>query len=188
MPRSLPPNAEGAPFLPKRNCKMSILSAVLLVSLNEQFRHETSNYLRYSARSSWARMRGLEATANFFHKEAEGEHGHAEIVRGWIEDRNQPLTIEPYQFTESSNFPSFSALFETALQVEYDTTARLQNLFKQAFDEGDFLLTTAVQALLSEQIEEESLYRTILDRIAARGDDDAAIHDIDVWIGETFAN
>lgn len=165
---------------------MGNLSAVALGLLQTQFRHELSNNLRYLARSSWARFRGLEATADFFNKEAEGEMRHALLVRKWIEDRNETLVPEPFEFEDPSTFATFNSLFSTALEVERETTRMLNAIYAAALAEGDFQLVTQVSELCAEQIEEENLYQTILDRIAARGADNASAHDIDVWIGETF--
>ena len=165
---------------------MGILSAVLLDLLQEQFRHETANSLRYIARSSYARYRGLEATADFFSREAEGEQEHARVVRSWIEDRNCAVIPEPLTYTDSSSFSSYTDLFVSALLVERGTTERLNTLYFTALGECDGMLAIAVQKLLAEQTEEENLYQTILDRIKARGSDAATDHDIDIWIGERF--
>jgi ferritin len=178
--------AGGAPFCFAEACGMGILSAVLLSMLQDQYRHETSNALRYFARSSWARYRGLENTAAFFEKQAKDEQGHADKVRGWIEDRNMALVPAPYAFDEPSDWTDFDDLFLTGLEIERNTTDKLTKIYQAAFAEGDLLLLAPVMDLLREQIEEESIYQTILDRITARGDDTAAVHDIDVFIGETF--
>jgi len=166
---------------------MGILSATLLSLLQDQYRHETSNSLRYVARSSWARFRGLEATADFFEHEAKDERKHAEIVRKIIEARNAELYPAPYSFDESNDWAAFGDLFTTAQAIERDTTDRLNAIYGQALGESDFMLVIAISELVAIQIEEENAYQTILDRIDARGDDKASTHDIDVWIGETFS-
>ncbi len=165
---------------------MGILSAVLLDMLQEQFRHETSNALRYTSRSSWTRYRGLESTADFFQQEAEGEYAHAAKVRGWIEARNCALVPEPYNYTDSSAFPDYASLFVSSQEIERNTTDRLNAIYAMALTERDYMLVTAVSELVHEQIEEENLYQTIIDRISTRGQDAASVHDIDMWIGERF--
>jgi ferritin len=165
---------------------MGNLSAAALSLLQAQYRHETSNSLRYFARASWARFRGFEATADFFQKEAEGERKHAVIVQKWIEDRNEQLTPEPLQYSDPSSFIEYASLFESAIEVERVTTEMLNKIYAQALSDGDFQLVTQVSELVIEQIEEENLYQTILDRIGSRGNDASANHDIDLWIGERF--
>ena len=145
-------------------------------------------------RASWARYRGLENTGKFFDKEANGEKGHADIVRKYIEDRNE--TVESADITLSESFSLYPELFLTALDVERLTTEMLNTIYLAAFKEGDIQTVVWVQALILEQTEEENLYQTIIDRISARGgngsqdmnitafsSDPSAVHDIDMWIG-----
>lgn len=165
---------------------MGNLSAAALALLQEQYRHETSNSLRYFARASWARFRGFEATADFFQQEAKGEREHADKVQSWIEDRNEQLVPEPYSYDDPSSFIAFPDLFLSALEIERLTTTMLNRIYSQALLDNDYQLIAQVLPLIAEQTEEENLYQTIIDRIRARGSDESAGHDIDVWIGERF--
>lgn len=163
---------------------MGIISSNILELLQEQYRHEMRNHFRYLARSSWARYRGFEGAGDFFEQEAEGEKGHADKVRKYIEDRNEAVIIVPFDYSDSSNFADFADLFTTALEVERDTTERLSVIYAEAIKAMDYMTSSWVQSLIIENIEEENLYTTIIDRITARGVDTAANHDIDVWLAE----
>lgn len=176
---------------------MGMLSIQILTLLQKQFKHETSNALRYTARSSWARYRGFEGAADFFEKEAEGELGHAKAVREYIEARNEAVRPEGLSFTDPSDFGSFDVLFTSALAVEQLTTDMLHEIYSQALTIGDYMTTDWVQGLIREQVEEENLYQTIIDRMIQRGgggdqvtalsrfnQDPSAAHDIDVWLAE----
>jgi ferritin len=161
-----------------------IIPSNILDLLQNQYKHETSNSLRYFVRSSWAKYRGFEGAGKFFAKEAEGERGHADKVKQFIEDRNEALQPSPYTYNDPDNFTSFNELFETAFVFEQETTDLLQNIYTEAFKAGDIMTVVWVQELIKEQIEEENLYRTILDRIASRGKDAASDCDNDLFIGE----
>lgn len=163
---------------------MGKITENVLILLQEQFRHETSNNLRYTIRASWARFRGLEGIADFFDKEAEGESGHAAKVRKYIEDRNEALEPAPYAFNETGYFANVPELFTTALEVERGTTEKLQGIYAEAWKMGDYLTCEWLRDLLMEQIEEENTYQTILDRITAMGEYPARDHDLDAWIAE----
>jgi ferritin len=173
---------------------MGQITSKVLTLLRNQYSHEMKNHVRYLVRASWARYRGLENTAVFFEKEAEGEKGHADAVRKYIEDRNE--TIDSADIVASETFNLYPELFLTALEVERETTDLLNAIFLTALQESDFQTLVWVQGLVSEQTEEENLYQTILDRISSRGgngsqdtniiafsSDPAAVHDIDTWIG-----
>lgn len=164
---------------------MGALSTSLHSALSEQYRHEMRNHFAYLDRASWARYRGYEAIGAFFDKQACDEKNHADSVRAYIEERNEALvignvTVLPFEATAPLE------LFSSSLKLEQETTDTLNRIFSLAFDERDFMTLSWVQALIKEQIEEENTFQTILDRFASRGQDIAANHDMDVWIGETF--
>ena len=176
---------------------MGIISSNILSLLQAQYKHEMSNHFRYLARSSWARFRGLENTGDFFEKEAEGEKGHADIVRKYIEDRNEALDPAGLNFAESSLFTTFDELFTSAQMVERDTTESLQVIYAESFKAGDYMTCEWVMGLIKEQVSEEDEYQTIIDRIVQRGGgigqeesikafrkDISAVHDIDLFLGE----
>lgn len=148
---------------------MGMLSAKILDLLQTQYKHETLNSLRYVARSSWARCRGLEAAGDFFAKESEGELGHAKIVKDYIEARNEAVEPAGLAFDEVAQWNYYDELFTSAQQVEYVTTDMLNTIYKTAMELGDFMTSTWVQGLITEQIEEENLYQTMIDRIIQRG-------------------
>jgi ferritin len=155
----------------------------ILELLQNQYRHETSNSLRYYARASWARFQGFEGAASFFDSQAGGERSHADKVRKFIEDRNEALEPASYNFNEPSNFNNFDELFISALQIEKDTTELLQNIYLESIRLGDIMTAIWVQDLITEQVEEENVSQTILDRIASRGKDVASDTDNDIFIG-----
>lgn len=174
-----------------------MLSQQILSLLQKQYQHEMSNHLRYVARASWARYRGWEGAGDFFAKEAEGELGHARIVLGYIEDRNEAVNPSGLSFQETNEFGSFDVLFTSALQVEQTTTDMLSAIYTQALTLGDIMTVQWVQDLISQQVDEENEYKTIIDRMVSRGGgmnqvtalenfrtDPDAIDDLDRWLAE----
>lgn len=160
---------------------MAILTARIKQLLEDQYRHEINNSMRYSVRQSWADSVGMNNAARFFEKEAKGERGHAKKVLDYLNSRNVFAQISPLQYGESDP-ENFINLFESALQIERDTTEKLTSLASAAFSEGDLQTFFWVSDLITEQTEEENLYQTILDRAKITQND----HLLDVWIGETF--
>jgi len=176
---------------------MGVINSTILALLQDQYKHELSNSLRYYARASWASYRGFENTAKYFRKEAEGENGHAEKVREYIEARNEALLPEGFKYEDTSNFQNFDDLFTTALAVEQLTTEKLENIYAEAMKTGDYMTSNWLKELIDYQVVEENEYQTIIDRIVQRGGggnqagafeafrkDISAAHDIDVWVGE----
>ena len=168
------------------------LSENILSMLCTQFRHEKSNELRYTQRRAYADYKGFNNIAEFFKKQAEGEAEHAEKVASYIMDRSDVLKIEPLDFLDPSpDFGSLNvpALFESSLIVEQETTASLYAIYAAAMQEGDYMTASWLFSdLIPEQVEEEKIYQSTIDRINAYPACPSRDHDIDVWIGETFNN
>jgi len=180
-----------------------ILSANILTLLCRQYSHEIANSLFYTSLHSWAEMRGLDGTAAYMAKQAAGERGHADLILGYIHDRNEQLTLSSLDMPAEvpAEVPaSFVDLFLLAQARERMTTDMIAAIKAQSEIEGDiFTCAWLMQpaSLIIEQIEEERTIQTILDRITARrglvpmdssSSVDMAempgevIHDIDVWI------
>jgi ferritin len=164
-----------------------MLSQSMLERLKTQYAHETCNSLRYFQRATFAEFRGLNNIAAFFKKEAEGERGHADIVYKYVNDRNEQLPISGLSFLDpdigSTSDPLL--MFNTAMAVEKTTTAMLEAVLEQARADKDYLTEQWLldsSGLLKEQIEEENLYQTILDRIQSMGDSPSLLHDLDLWL------
>lgn len=164
-----------------------MISQAMLERLKTQYAHETCNSLRYYQRSTLAEFRGLTGIAAFFKKQAEGERGHADIVFKYVNDRNEQLPISGLTFLDADIVSSADPIdiFQTAMEVEQRTTAMLQAMLEQARNDRDYLSEQWLldsSGLLKEQVEEENLYQTILDRITSMGDSPSLLHDLDIWI------
>lgn len=177
-----------------------LLSSNLLAMLSAQYAHEISNSMFYSLLGSWASMRGLTGTAKLCAKQAEGEIAHAKSVIAYIDARNEQMVYAA--LLPPGEPPStFLDMFKMIQERERATTEAIIAIQREAGAENDFVTSAWLfkpDGLLLEQIEEENLAQTILDRIAARmgnipmqqgtevmmaSEEGAAIHDIDVWIG-----
>lgn len=164
-----------------------MLSQAMLERLKDQYAHETGNALRYYQRATSAEFHGLTGIASFFKKQAEGERSHADSVFEYVNNRNEQLPIAGLVFLDADLSASADpiVMFQTALEVEQQTTGMLQLILEQARNDRDYLTEQWLldpSGLLKEQIEEENLYQTILDRIKCMGDSPSLMHDLDVWL------
>ena len=165
---------------------MGQLSVGICETLNALFRHELTNQLVYSQFRAWAAYRGLTGSEKWLKGQAEGEAGHAEKVFAYALERNEVLEPAPFAFPNAAPDLGFAGMFAAVLELERGTTAAWSAAYTQAMAEGDFLTAQWIMdpaGMMKEQVEEESIAQTIVDRIAIRGQDAAAIHDIDVWLG-----
>lgn len=175
-----------------------VLSANMLSLLSAQYGHETANSLFYTALQSWAEMRGLDGTAAFMAGQAAGERKHADMVLAYIHDRNEQLNLGPINVPPASP-AHFLDVFTLAQAREVATTESVLSIKAQAEAEGDAATCAWLYApggLVLEQVEEERVIQSVLDRIKARtgginfaGETVPAadtpgevIHDIDAWL------
>jgi ferritin len=166
---------------------MSALSQGMIDKLAFQYKHETSNSLRYFQRATFADSIGLSGIAKFFRREAKGERGHADIVFKFANSRNICLPISGLAFDDPDFNPGTSpiVLFETAMVVEQETTALLEAMLTLANQERDYMTAQWLldpAGLIKEQVEEENLYQSILDHIAQMKGSASLVHDVDRWI------
>jgi ferritin len=169
---------------------MYALSLGMIDLLSKQYQHETCNSLRYYQRAIFAEQLGLNNIASFFKRQASGERDHADRVLQFAIDRNVIIPISGLTFTDADIMPGAEPvdLFRSALIVEENTTAMLENMLGAARDERDYMTEQWLldpAGLIKEQVEEHSLYTSILDRIAQMSGP-TVLHDLDVWIGKTY--
>ena len=160
---------------------MSQLSDTLLTLLNEQYAHEKRNQLIYEEMASAMDFLGLSGAASFLKKQAAGEGDHAKIVYDYINQRNQLASIPGIEVPDVLG--SFFGVFDAALAVENATTEKLTRLATQAMNEGDLMTFFWIKPLIDEQVEDEGIIQTILDRFATCGREQAQIQLYDTWIG-----
>jgi len=176
------------------------ISSFVLTALNDQAEHELSNEKKYRALASWAEFIGLTGCASFFRKQADGEHEHFLKVVSFIEDRNEKFVAS------NTIIPAFSpSTFREAFRFVYDleiaTTEKIYTLKQVAETSGDYSTCQWLMdptGLIKEQVEEENIAQTILDRIGTMSGglaitgsdvmpatpDGLAIDSLDKWIGE----
>lgn len=165
---------------------MAQLSEGMLSALNSLFRHELANQLHYTQFRAWASFRGLNGAEKWFTSQAAGEAGHAEKVLAYLIGRNEAPEPAPFAFDAPLGDIAFSDIFAAVLELERGTTAAWSACYAAAMAEGDYMTAQWIMAtggIMAEQTEEENVAQTIVDRIAQRGSDTAAVHDIDVWLG-----
>ena len=168
---------------------MSALSQGMIALLSQQYKHETANSLRYYQRSMYAEMIGLSGIASFYKKQAEGEREHADRVLSYVNDRNVMIAMAGLTFDDPDiNIGTdIVKTFESALIVEQTTTAMIEEMLKTARGERDYMTEQWLldpSGLLKEQVEEEYLYQTIIDRINQMRNSASLAHDLDVYLSE----
>lgn len=155
-----------------------MLAQKMIDQLNDQINMEFFSSNLYLQMSAWCEDKGFEGAAKFMRTHAVEEMGHMHRLFTYVsETGGMPLlgTIEAPQ----ADFPSLLALFEYTYAHEQLITKKINELAHAAFSNQDYSTFNFLQWYVSEQHEEEKLFKSIVDKIRLVGEDGKALFFVD---------
>ena len=153
--------------------KLKVQSAI-----NEQIKKEEYSSRLYLAMAIWCEATGYPGASKFLYEHADEERMHMMKLVHYVNDRGgkaQLMDIEQ----PTSEFDSLFDVFEKVMEHEEYITESINNLYEVAVTEKDYTTMNFLQWYITEQLEEESLFSTILDKIKLVGTDKAGMFHID---------
>jgi ferritin len=154
------------------------ISSELAKAINDQISYESSATHAYVAIGSWCERTGYSGSATFFFEQAAEENTHMLKFVHYLNTAGAEAII-PATEKPQSNFDSLEATFQAGLKSEQTVTRLINNLVEIAEREKDRATYSFLQWFVSEQIEEETLFETILQKFEIIGRDKLAIFQID---------
>jgi ferritin len=156
-----------------------MLKEKVLNSINSQIEKELFSSQLYLAMASWAEANGLPGTSNFLYHHAEEERIHMLKFVHYINDRGSHAATPACEKPEN-NYESVKAMFVQIMEHEEMITESINNLVAVCMEEKDFTTQNFLQWYVTEQIEEESLFRSILDKLNLLAGDKSGMYIFDV--------
>ena len=147
-------------------------------ALNKQIELEASSSQFYLAMASWAETQGLNGIATFLYTHADEERMHMLKLIKFVNERGGHGIIPPLK-QPPETFKSVKVIFETVLSHEIKVTREINKLVEITLKEKDYTTHNFLQWYVSEQIEEESLSRNIVDKLKLIGDDKSGLYFFD---------
>jgi ferritin len=147
-------------------------------ALNEQLTLEGYASFLYLSMASWCERAGLEGCAKFLYRQSEEEREHMLRIFDYINDMDGHA-VTPGINQPPQNWDSIQKLFNEVYEHEQKVTRAIHGLVATSLEEKDHATWNFLQWYVEEQREEESLMRTILDRINLIGDAPQALYYID---------
>ena len=136
----------------------------MLKALNDQFAAEMySSYLYLSMASDFA-SKGLGGFANWMRVQSQEENVHAMMFFDFILERGGKVIPDALEKPPSA-WDSPSAAFAAALSHEKYITGRINDLADLAIQSKDHATNAFLQWFITEQVEEESSARDVLDKL-----------------------
>ena len=140
--------------------------------LNNQVKYEANASMHYMAMASWADVKGYNGVAEFFYMHSEEERLHMTKLIKFINERGGKAVI-PALEEPKAYFESLNDLFETFLESEVFVTGKINEIIFECLQQKDYNVHNFMQWYVSEQLEEEAMARTILDKLNIIGNDNS---------------
>lgn len=156
-----------------------MLSKKMQDSLNEQIKIEAQSSQVYLAMASWAEIQpGIDNITSFFYMHSDEERMHMLKLIHFVNERGG-FAIVPALQQPVLTFPSIKHAFKELLEHEIYVSESINNLVDIALQEKDYATHNFLQWYVAEQIEEESLARTINDKLELIGDEKSGLYLLD---------
>ena len=152
-----------------------MLSKKLEVALNKQIQIEAESSQIYLSMASWSEVKGLEGISGFMYAHSDEERMHMLKLVKFVNERGGHAEI-PQLAAPEKEFGSFKKMFEKLFEHELFVSETINELVHITLEEHDYATHNFLQWYVAEQIEEEALARTILDKINLIGEDKGGLY------------
>ncbi len=144
-------------------------------ALNGQIEIEAVSSQYYLAMASWSENQGFEGVSEFLYKHADEERMHMLKLVKFVNERGGEAVIPALPKPEM-NFSNMKEVFTYLFEHETKVTNEINGLVHLCLQEKDYSTHNFLQWYVSEQLEEEALARTILDKLQLIGDDKGGLY------------
>ena len=144
--------------------------------IRDRVKIEAQSSQVYLAMASWSEIQpGLDNITGFFYRHSDEERTHMLKLIHFINDRGGFARIPALEQPQLT-FPSLNHAFKDLLKHEEYVSQSINNCVDIALSEKDYATHNFLQWYVAEQIEEESLARTINDKLELIGDDKGGLY------------
>jgi len=154
--------------------------------LNDQIKLEAVSSAIYNSMASWAEIKGYEMSSAFLYDHAEEEKMHMMKIFRYVNEAGGHA-LQPEITGVPTDFKSLRAIFEEVLEHEIVVTKSIHKLVDHCFSVRDFTTFQFLQWYVTEQREEETLARRILELFDIIGEDGIGMWTLDQEIGKLGA-
>ncbi len=138
--------------------------------LNDQIKYEANASMQYLAMASWSDSKGYNGIAQFFYSQSEEERVHMTKLVKFVNERGGVVII-PELAKPIDTFKSLNALFKKFLSSEIFVTEQINKVIFECLEKKDYNVHNFMQWYVTEQLEEEAMARTLLDKLNIIGED-----------------
>jgi len=155
-----------------------MISKDLLQKLNEQIGLEFESANIYLQMSAWCAAHGLEGCASFLRTHTTEEMAHMSRLFDYVNEIGE-MAVIPEIPKPRNEYENVRELFATTLDHEKFITKKINDLVDCALSNKDFSTFNFLQWYVSEQHEEEALFKKILDLVDMVGFEGRGLYHLD---------
>ncbi|MBS1569235.1 MAG: ferritin [Bacteroidetes bacterium] len=144
-------------------------------ALNDQVAKEAMSSQIYLAMASWAEAQGLEGVAAFLYRHSDEERMHTLKLMHYINERGGHAVV-PALAKPPKDMKDIMDVFKSILHQEVEVTGEINAIVDLCLKEKDYTTHNFMQWYVAEQIEEERLARTMLDKLNLIGSDKGGLY------------
>jgi ferritin len=152
-----------------------MVSTKIEKELNKQIALEAQSSQFYLTMASWAETTGFNGSANFLYAHSDEERTHMLKLIRYVNERGGNAIV-PALAKPPVKFESLNAVFQNLLEHEVNVSNEINKLVEICLKEKDYTTHNFMQWYVAEQIEEEALARTIMDKLNLIGDDKGGMY------------
>jgi len=138
--------------------------------LNNQIKYEAQASLQYLAMASWADAAGYNGVSDFFYSQSDEERAHMSKLIKFVNERGGTVII-PALDKPKETYEGLNELFAKFLESEIFVTEQISHVIYECLEHKDYNVHNFMQWYVTEQLEEEAMARTLLDKLNIIGTD-----------------
>lgn len=147
-------------------------------ALVRQIQLEEQSARIYMSMASWCEVKGYPGAAKFLYVHSDEERMHMTKLIKYVNDKGGYALLQP-QEAPDSEYESLLDVFEKILVHEEFITSAINDLYEIAFTAKDYTTSQFLQWYIEEQIEEESMFKGILDKFRLAGGQSGGLFHLD---------
>jgi ferritin len=144
-------------------------------ALNQQIRVEAESSQVYLSMASWAEGKGLEGISLFMYRHSDEERMHMLKLIKYVNERGGHAKVTDLT-APKNDFGTFQNMFQELYEHEIMVSKNINDMVHISLEEKDYATHNFLQWYVAEQIEEEALARTILDKLSLIGNDKGGLY------------
>ena len=141
-----------------------LLSDKMWKALNEQVKWELESSYMYLGMAAWLNDNALPGFASWMREQAKEEVEHAMKIYKYIEERGNRVELLPLA-APAKEWADVKEVVKKSYEHEQFVTGLINNLADLAAAEKDHATSIFLQWFVSEQVEEEDMFRGVLDQL-----------------------